>query len=143
MQRLNERSASCSGDVLQTRQVARRSGVETLEGGVRLRISLAGTEDNFLWNDEFWFLTYLFWGMEMGESIRSHILGTWTIGDREIEAGEKQRPPGLSGLSLLASRKVFWDERKRITELGYNIVECLVIDTRQQVSVLLGHKEKV
>ncbi len=35
-----------------------------------------------------------------------------------------------------------WDERKRITELGYNIVECLVIDTRQQVSVLLGHKEK-
>ncbi len=89
MQRLNERSASCSGDVLQTRQVARRSGVETLEVGVRLGISLAGTEDNFLWNDEFWYLTDLFWGMEMGESIRSHILGTWTIGDRDIEAGEK------------------------------------------------------
>ncbi len=32
VQRLNERSASCSGDVLQTRQVARQSGVETLEG---------------------------------------------------------------------------------------------------------------
>ncbi len=89
VQRLNERSASCSGDVLQTRQVARRSGVETLEGGVRLGISLAGTEDNFLWNDEFWYLTDLFWGMEMGEGIRSHILGTWTIGDRDIEAGEK------------------------------------------------------
>ncbi len=79
-------------------------GVETLEGSPTW-ISLAGTDDNFLWNDGFWFLTDLFWGMETGESIRSHILGTWTIGDREIEAGENQRPPGLSGLSLLASRR--------------------------------------
>ncbi len=66
--------------------------------GVRLGISLAGTEDNFLWNDGFWYLTDLFWEMETEESIRSHILGTWTIGDRDIEAGEKQLPLGLSGI---------------------------------------------
>ncbi len=51
-------------------------------------------------NDGFWSLTDLFWGIEMGESIHSHIFGTWTIGDCEIEVGEKQRPPGMSGIFL-------------------------------------------
>ncbi len=35
-----------------------------------------------------------------------------------------------------------WDERKRITELDCDFVECPVIDTRPQASVHLGHEEK-
>ncbi len=35
-----------------------------------------------------------------------------------------------------------WDERKRITELDCDFVECPVIDTRAQASVVLGHEER-
>ncbi len=70
-------------------------------GGVRFGIPLDGADNAFLWNDGYWFLTDLFWRIEMGKSIRSHILGTWTIGDGKVKASEKQHPPGLSVIKSL------------------------------------------
>ncbi len=59
--------------------------------------------------------------------------------DEVICAAEVHRGENSGSMGMFECR---WGERKSITELNCDFVECPVIDTRPQASVLLGHEEK-
>ncbi len=62
-----------------------------------------------------------------------------TYPDEVVGAAEVQLSEDTSSAELLQCR---WDEGKRIPELNRDLIQCPIVDTRPQTTVLLGHEEE-